>query len=149
MKTITLLLLTLLLPGCANRQFSVTNDVNHIFKRHRFVADVTCISSEPRHYNLPRDDFHMLAMPPRVRWTVEFRIDRVIKGEAATNSFRLNDARNTANPFDLFAFGFETSQSYLVGFDSLTKGEVCGLEILGSNAPIFPKLGQGPTLLVP
>ena len=80
----------------------------------------------------------MLAMPPRVRWTVAFRIDRIIKGGIATSSFRLAEARDRATPFSMSGFYFETNSSYRVGFDSITEGEVRGLEILTNSTTMRP-----------
>jgi hypothetical protein len=128
----------LFLTGCAHDRFAITNDASRIYERHSFVADVTCTSAESVFYNNFRDQFHMLAMPPRVRWTASFRIDRVIKGDLLTNSFRIDGAQNKATPFSMMGFDgseffFQTNVVYRVGFDCIIKGEVRDLEILTNN----------------
>lgn len=143
MKSITLLGVIIVLAGCAQDRFATTGDATRISERHRFVADVTCISAEPRYYRKLRDEFHMLAMSPRVRWTVDFRIDRMIKGNIATTSFRLNDAQDKATPFSVNGFYFQTNGNYRVGFDGITDGEVRGLEILTNSTTMQPTPESG------
>lgn len=135
--TASALLLTILIfTGCTRARFATSNDAKRLTERHKCVADVTCLQAQPRHYKTLCDEFHMLAMPPRVRWTVTFRVDRVTQGNVTTNTFRLIDARDRATPF-LEGFYFQTNKSYRVGFDRISDGEVRGLEILTNN-PILP-----------
>ena len=134
MKAIALLIpFMALLAGCAHDRFAITSDARRISERHPFVVDVTCTSASHRLYKTLRDEFHMLAMPPRIRLTAEFRIDHVIKGDVASSSFRITDARDRATPFCISGFWFQTNTSYRVGFDRITDGEVRGLEILAER----------------
>jgi len=126
------------LTGCAHDRFTITNDASRIYKRHSFVADVTCTSADPTFYNNLRDQFHLGAPLKRVLWTVAFRIDRVIKGDLLTNSFRLDEAQNKATPFSMMGFDerefyFQTNVAYRVGFDCIKNGKVRDLEILKKN----------------
>jgi len=134
MNAIALLLpLTMLLTGCAHDRFAITNDAARISDRHTFVADVTCTSASFRFYKTLRDEFHLKAMPRRIRWTVEFRIDHVIKGDVAATTFHLVDARDSATPFRS-GIWFQTNVSYRVGFDRIVDGKVRGLEIFTQGA---------------
>lgn len=96
------------------------------------------MSAQPRYYKTLRDEFRMLAMPPRVRWTVDFHVDRVIKGDITMTAFRLSDARDRATPFSMSGFYFQTNISYKVGFDGIIEGNVRGLEILTNSATLRP-----------
>lgn len=133
MKSITTLTLAVLLAGCAHRRFALTTDADRLHRQHRFVADVTCIDAQPRYYSTFRDQFHMLAMSPRIRWTADFHLDRILQGEITNRSFRLIDARNRATPFSVTGFFFQTNRTYRVGFDRIAEGEARGLEILATN----------------
>ena len=140
MKFSALFALVVILTGCAHDRFGTASDPARFAEQHRIVADVTCRSAQPRFYNTLCDEFHMLAMPPRVRWTVAFRIDRVIKGTISTSSFRLNDARDRTTPFTMRGFYFQTNVSYKVGFDRITEAGVAkGLEILTNSSTVRPK----------
>ena len=128
----------LFVTGCAHDRFAITNDASLIYERHSFVADVTCTSAESVFYNNLRDHFHIFAPLLRIRWTATFRIDRVIKGDILTNSFRIDGAQNKATPFSMMGFDrsefwFQTNVVYRVGFDRIKNGEVRDLEILTNN----------------
>lgn len=127
-----LLLLTVLLTGCTHDRFAVTNHATRIFDSHAFVADVTCTSADFRNYKTLRDEFHLKAMPPRIRWTAAFRIDHVIKGDVSATNFRLIEASDSASPFRS-GIWFQTNVSYRVGFDCIADGKVRGLEIFTSK----------------
>jgi hypothetical protein len=76
----------------------------------------------------------MLAMMPRIRWTADFQVDHVRQGNITNWSFRLIDARDSATPFCVTGFFFQTNRSYRVGFDRIAEGEVRGLEILTTDS---------------
>lgn len=145
MKAIMLLItFAMLLVGCAHDRFALTSDARRISDRHAFVADVTCTSATFRLYKTFRDEFHMLAMPPRIRWTAEFRIDHVIKGDVTSSTFHLSDSRDRATSFSTSGIWFQTNASYRVGFDRISNGKVRGLEILAERKQFLPAQSAKP-----
>lgn len=124
----TLLPWTILLAGCAKDRFAITQDAEGMTDRHSIIAKVTCTSASFRHDNTLRDQFHLKAMPPRVRWTAVFHIEQVFQGNVPTTNFLLDDARGFAREHNA-ALWLQTNVSYTVGFDRIKKGKVYGLEI--------------------
>lgn len=125
-----LALLTLMHAGCAHQRFELVNDTQRLSDHHQVVAEVTCTFAKSSLYTTLRDEFHVKAMPPRARWTAEFRVEQVIKGNITCQSFRITGARIDGPRYSTSGFQLRTNASYRVGFDRIASGEVRGLTIL-------------------
>jgi hypothetical protein len=118
------------LIGCASAKFKVMPDKQQLTDNHRIVAEVTCVEAKPTKYATFHDEYLRVgAMPPHVRWTVKFQVDRILKGKFAEQTFTIVDARIAGNPY--FRFWFEAGKIYTVGFNSVSDNQVNGFAVLG------------------
>jgi hypothetical protein len=137
MKSKLLLGLALVLSGglfgCASAKFKVMPDKQQLTDNHRIVAEVTCVEAKPTKYTTFRDEFLRIgAMPPHVRWTLTFQVNKILKGQFVGRSITLVDARIDGNPY--FRFWFETGKMYTVGFNSVSDNQVNGFAVLGHES---------------
>jgi hypothetical protein len=80
--------------GCASAKFKVMPDQQQLMKNHRVVAEVTCLVAKPTPYMTFRDRYFRIgAMPPHVRWTVTFQVNKILKGKLAEQTVTLVDSR--------------------------------------------------------
>lgn len=121
--------------GCASANFKVMPDKQQLTDNHRIVAEVTCVEAKPTKYTTFRDEYLRVgAMPPHVRWTVKFQVDRILKGKFTEQTFTIVDARIAGNPY--FSFWFEAGKIYTVGFNSASDNQVnCFAVFSGSMKP--------------
>ncbi|HSY10413.1 MAG TPA: hypothetical protein VK840_05810, partial [Candidatus Dormibacteraeota bacterium] len=118
------------LLGCASAKFKVMPDKLQLTDNHRIVAEVTCVEAKPTEYTTFRDEYLRVgAMPPHVRWTVKFHVDRILKGTLAEQTFTIVDCRIAGNPY--FRFWFEAGKIYTVGFNSESDNQVNDFAVLG------------------
>lgn len=118
------------LSGCASAKFKVTPDQQQLMKNHRVVAEVTCLVAKPTPYTTFRDRYFRIgALPPHVRWTVTFQVNKILKGKFAGQTVTLVDSRIAGNPY--FHFYFEAGKIYTVGFNSASENEVNDFTVLG------------------
>lgn len=127
------ILSALALTGCARWTYDTARDHSTLAWHHRFAADVTCTEAQSRQYSTLRDEFHLLAMPPRIRWSVSFQVEQVLQGDLTNRCFRLVDARYRRSPFVSEGIFWHTNTTYRVAFDRITDGLVKGLVVLETN----------------
>lgn len=122
--------------GCTSAKFRLESDKQELMKGHRVVAEVTCTEATPRRYTTYRDrHFRILAMPPHIRWSANFRVDQVLKGEFSEPTVSLIDAKDAETSYSRFVF--KVGKSYTVSFNPGANHEVKNLAIL-TREPAFP-----------
>jgi hypothetical protein len=116
--------------GCASAKFKVIPDKQQLMENHRIVAEVICLETKPRQYTTFRDQYFRIgAMPPHVRWTVTFQVNKILKGKFAGQTVTLVNSKIAGNPY--FRFWFEAGKIYTVGFSSASKNEIKDFAVLG------------------
>jgi hypothetical protein len=103
---------------------------------HCIVAEVTCLKAKAREYTTFREQYFSIgAVPPRVRWTVTFQVNKIVKGNFAEQTIAIVDARVAGNPYALYRFKVGTI--YTVGFNSISDNTVRGFAVFGQEADLF------------
>lgn len=130
------LVLSLVLTGCTTAKFRVISDEQRLTENRCIVAEAACLEATPKYYTTFRDRyFRILAMPPHVRWSATFRMDKVLKGNCPVQTFTLSEAVDAESPYSRFAF--KTGKNYLVGFNQISNGKVQDLAVFDRSPDLF------------
>ena len=117
--------------GCVTNKFKVVDDSRQLAEGRRVVTVVTCTKAEPIYQRSFRDEYLSEGiMPPHIRWTANFHVDRVLQGNLAAETITLVDARDVGEPYS--AFVFEKGKTYTIGFNSVSRQRIKDCVVLGT-----------------
>jgi hypothetical protein len=71
-------------------------------------------------------------MPPHVRWSATFQVNRILQGDFAGQTFVLVDVRDAASPSWAW-FRFEAGKIYTAGFNPASSNAVKNFAVLGKE----------------